>query len=61
MDLAVLDQMDVDLIAKFCELWIKGFVPNQSIRADYALRCEIGSQTYKQAKAAFFKWRLHIP
>ena len=54
MDMAVLDQQDVELIRKFCDLWLHDQIPNQPIRASSGLACEIGEHLYSQAKQA---WR----
>jgi uncharacterized protein len=45
-----LEQKDVDKIAAYTELWLKGDVPNQPIREDTTtMKLELGSATFKQA------------
>jgi len=46
----VLEQKDVDKIAAYTELWLKGEVPNQPIREDTTtMTLELGSATFKEA------------
>jgi len=45
-----LEQKDVDKIAAYTELWLKGEVPNQPIREDTTtMKLELGSATFKEA------------
>jgi uncharacterized protein len=45
-----LEQKDVDKIAAYTELWLKGDAPNQPIREDTTtMKLELGSATFKQA------------
>jgi hypothetical protein len=42
LDMAAIKNDDVDLIHRFCELWIEGEINNQPIRANRNQDCEIG-------------------
>lgn len=53
LDLAVTEQADVDLIARFCSLWLGDGIPNQPVRANGNLECEIGYSSYSAAKLAW--------
>ncbi len=53
LDLAVTEQADVDLIARFCSLWLGDGIPNQPVRANGNLDCEIGYSSYSAAKQAW--------
>lgn len=50
-------QTEVDLIQRFCNLWINdtatntGVIPNQPIRSNGDLSCEIGCESFTAAKA----------
>jgi hypothetical protein len=49
-----LEQKDVDKIAAYTELWLKGDVPNQPIREDITtMNLELGSATFKQAASVW--------
>jgi len=53
LNMAAVEQEDVDLIVKFCELWMQGEVRNQSIRAGKDFSCEIGFARFTEALAAW--------
>jgi len=65
MDLAVIDQSDVDLIKSFCDGWMTGHWINQPVRHGADLTtggtpnpyfCEIGFPKYVSARAALASW-----
>jgi len=49
-----IDQPDVETIANYADLWLKGQAPNQPVRMDGdSLTCEIGQSTFSAARAAW--------
>lgn len=42
------DQSEVDMIVKFCDAWLNDQMPNQPIRANANLECEIGFNLFSQ-------------
>jgi deferrochelatase/peroxidase EfeB len=44
---------DIRLIERFAQAWVHDRVPNQPIRADRNLRCEVGHPTFGEAKRAW--------
>ncbi|WP_322028822.1 patatin-like phospholipase family protein [Paraburkholderia sp. J76] len=50
LDMDATEQSDVDLIAKFCDLWIQGPVPNQAVRTNELFETLIGQDTFEAAK-----------
>ena len=50
------ERAEVDLIEKFCEQWLKGYVPNQAIRNDFTLERVLGHDSYQQGMEDFRKW-----
>jgi hypothetical protein len=62
LDIAVLDDADVDLICRFCDGWMAGHWENQPVRhgsdldgggAPNGAFCEIGHASYAQGRAAW--------
>lgn len=49
MDMDAVDQDDVDLIVKFCGLWLEDKVPNQPIRSGQDFQCDIGHPLFSAA------------
>ncbi len=54
LELDAVDGEDVALLQRFCEAWLAGAVPNQPIRGNRALACEIGFRTFAGARV---QWR----
>ena len=56
LDIAVVEDDDVDTIARFCDKWLNDVVTNQPIRArSDTFAPEIGHGTFSQAQAAWLK------
>jgi hypothetical protein len=55
LDMDVIRKEDIKLISKFCDAWLKDFVPNQPIRWDSHLECIIGHRWYSQGKKDWLK------
>ena len=54
IDMDAVEQTDVQLIAQFCDLWIRGNITNQGVRMRRdTLLPEIGHALYSQARAAW--------
>ncbi|HMD53974.1 MAG TPA: patatin-like phospholipase family protein [Phycisphaerae bacterium] len=53
LDMDAVEQKEVDLIVKLTDAWIKGDVLNQPIRADDNLQCQLGYNTFANAKSAW--------
>jgi hypothetical protein len=51
LEVDALRQVDIKLIQKLAQSWIDGDVPNQPIRTNARLECEIGHAKFKQAAA----------
>lgn len=52
LDLDAIAQRDVELIDKFCGLWLENKVPNQPVRTNAELQPILGHGWFSQAKAA---------
>lgn len=50
MDMDAINQTQIDTIKRFCTAWLNNGVPNQSIRANRNLVCEIGHDRFAMAK-----------
>jgi uncharacterized protein len=53
MDMDAVKQSQVKLIEKLTHGWIKGHVPNQPIRANDLLECQLGQRTFEDARTAW--------
>ncbi|WP_321922135.1 patatin-like phospholipase family protein [Paraburkholderia guartelaensis] len=53
LDMDATQQSDVDLITRFCDLWIQGPVPNQAVRTNELFQTLIGQNTFEAAKVAW--------
>lgn len=51
LNLDAVEEEEVRCIERLCDLWLAGVVPNQPIRADADLECEIGHRNYALARA----------
>lgn len=49
MDMDAVEQDDIDLIAKFCDLWLEDNIPNQPIRSGQDFNCDIGHSLFNAA------------
>jgi hypothetical protein len=49
------DEQDFELVKRYGELWTKGLVDNQTIRASRDFRCEIGHDRFPAARDAWRK------
>src|SRR5262249_54916986 len=55
LDIAAIETEEINLITKFCNEWLFGYVPNQPIRANsITFECEIGHRRFGNALA---RWR----
>lgn len=52
LDMDAVEQDEVELIKRFCDLWIENLVPNQPIQNDKDLKCKIGDSWFSDAKSA---------
>ncbi len=50
IDMDAIKQSEIDLISTFCEKWIVNNVPNQPIRTNSDLECEIGHNQFIEAR-----------
>lgn len=58
LELDAVEQTDVDLIRKLCEMWIAGRARNQPIRPATGDRpADVGNDVFAEAKERFVKWR----
>jgi uncharacterized protein len=53
LDLDAVAQQDIELIDRFCSLWLQSKVPNQPIRSDAQLKPILGHGWFREARAAF--------
>jgi hypothetical protein len=53
MDLDPMRQKEIDLIVKFCDLWLGNSIWNQPIRPGQDMSCDIGQRTFEDARAAW--------
>jgi uncharacterized protein len=49
LELDAIEADDVALLQRFCDTWLAGHVPNQPIRANSRLQCEIGFASFPPA------------
>jgi len=49
LELDAIDPGDIALLQRFCDAWLAGHVPNQPIRANRQLQCEIGFASFPLA------------
>lgn len=49
MDMDAVEQDDIDLIVKFCGLWLEDKIPNQPIRSGRDFNCDIGHALFSVA------------
>src|SRR5438046_1657756 len=54
LELDAIDPGDIALLQRFCDAWLAGHVPNQPIRANRQLQCEIG---FASVPAAAAHWK----
>jgi hypothetical protein len=56
LDMDAVERTDFDLVVQLGELWLKNQARNQPVRmSGDTLACEIGHETYGEAKAAWFR------
>ena len=49
LELDAIEADDIALLQRFCDAWLAGEVPNQPIRANSAMQCEIGFPVFPAA------------
>jgi predicted acylesterase/phospholipase RssA len=49
LELDAVEPSDITLLQRFCDAWLTGHVPNQPIRANGRLQCEIGFPVFRPA------------
>ena len=55
LELDAIEPDDIALLQRFCDAWLAGHVPNQPIRANRQLQCEIGFASFGPAAAHWKK------